>query len=349
MQTKAYAQWPFARAAEYLDEKYSTSENFRTISLKKDAQFVSLVPRHWVPRDFKGELGHVPANKNPKFNYDATVRKVAKLLGYIKARKMNIKNNAKTQKDKYKKEALQVTKALLARYRPILSPTVITKLESNRNKWSKEVTAPNQTPNMGAKFLSKVLRRRLNFKVERGKPARLRNLEFTASVIGPKNIVRENRWKVAKGAPAPGPRRTPSPPAKLTNTNLQAAITSLVFQAGNAYERRQWANLARLKKTASPLLRDAMSRRQIRNFTLQARAALANLQSNQNTNRPAAPAKSKAKSPGAVNKQLVKKTYEAQFGNKFDLRKLGAYEKKTGMSAAVMAQSIRAGTPLPAR
>jgi hypothetical protein len=148
---------------------------------------------------------------------------------------------------------------------------------------------------------------------------------------------------VIKAAPA----LTPSPPAKLTNANLQTRITALVFQAGTAYERRQWANLAALKKTASPLLRNAMSRRQIRNFTLQARAALVNLQPNQNRSPP----KSAPKPKPAVNanKQLIKKTYEKQFGNKFDLRKLGAYEKKTGKSVINLAQSIRAGTPLNVR
>ena len=354
MQSKAYAQWPFARAAEYLDEKYGTSPQFRSISLTKDASFMSAIPVHWVPRNFKGELGHVPEGKkaNLKFNYNATVRKVAKLLGYVKARKMNIKDPKKTQKDKYKKEALQVSKALLARYRPILSPSVIQKLESNRNKWAKEVeVASNKTPNMGPKFLSKVLRRRLDFKVERGKPARLRNVEFTAASIAPKNIMRENAWKPFKGAPLPAikeaPPLTPSPPAKLTNANLQTRITALVFQAGTAYERRQWTNLAAIKKTASPLLRNAMSRRQIRNFTTQARAALSNLQPNQNRSPPkAAP---KPKPTVNANKQLIKKAYEKQFGNKFDLRKLGAYEKKTGKTVINLVQSIRAGTPLNVR
>lgn len=348
MQSKAYAQWPFARAAEYLDEKYGTSPQFRSLSLVKDADFMSVIPAHWVPRSFKGELGHVPNNKKSKFNYDATVRKVAKLIGYIKARKMNIKDPAKLKKEQYKKEALQISKALLSRYRPILSPSLVKKLESNRNKWAKEVqVASNKTPNMGPKFLSKILRRRLDFKVERGKPARLRNIEFTAASIAPKNIIRENLWKVGKGAPAPapGPRMTPSPPAKLSNANLQTRITALVFQAGTAYERRQWANLAAIKKTASPLLRNAMARRQIRNFTTQARAALLNLQPNQGRTPP----KAAPKPAVNANKQLIKKTYEKQFGNKFDLRKLGAYEKKTGKTVINLAQSIRAGTPLNVR
>lgn len=352
MQSKAYAQWPFARAAEYLDEKYGTAPQFRSLSLTKDADFMRAIPAHWVPRNFKGELGHMPEGKkaNLKFNYNATVRKVGKLLGYVKARKMNIKDPAKLKKDQYKKEALQISKALLARYRPILSPSLIQKLESNRNKWAKEVQVPtNKTPNMGPKFLSKILRRRLDFKVERGKPARLRNVEFTAASIAPKNIVRENVWKMGKAAPVlvPGPRMTPSPPAKLTNANLQTRITALVFQAGTAYERRQWANLAAIKKTASPLLRNAMSRRPIRNFTLQARAAMLNLQPNQNRSPPkAAP---KPKPVANANKQLIKKAYEKQFGNKFDLRKMGAYEKKTGKSVINLAQSLRAGTPLNVR
>lgn len=350
MQSKAYAQWPFARAAEYLDEKYGTAPQFRSLSLTKDPDFMRAIPAHWVPRNFKGELGHMPEGKkaNLKFNYNATVRKVGKLLGYVKARKMNIKDPAKLKKDQYKKEALQISKALLARYKPILSPSLIQKLESNRNKWAKEVAvATNKTPNMGAKFLSKILRRRLNFKVERGKPARLRNVEFTAASIAPNNIVRENVWKMGKAAPVlvPGPRMTPSPPAKLTNANLQTRITALVFQAGTAYERRQWANLAAIKKTASPLLRNAMSRRPIRNFTLQARAAMLNLQPNQNRSPPKAAPKPVAN----ANKQLIKKAYEKQFGNKFDLRKMGAYEKKTGKTVINLAQSLRAGTPLNVR
>ena len=350
MQSKAYAQWPFARAAEYLDEKYGTAPQFRSLSLTKDPDFMRAIPAHWVPRNFKGELGHMPEGKkaNLKFNYNATVRKVGKLLGYVKARKMNIKDPAKLKKDQYKKEALQISKALLARYKPILSPSLIQKLESNRNKWAKEVQVPtNKTPNMGPKFLSKILRRRLDFKVERGKPARLRNVEFTAASIAPKNIVRENVWKMGKAAPVlvPGPRMTPSPPAKLTNANLQTRITALVFQAGTAYERRQWANLAAIKKTASPLLRNAMSRRPIRNFTLQARAAMLNLQPNQNRSPP----KAAPKPAVNANKQLIKKAYEKQFGNKFDLRKMGAYEKKTGKTVINLAQSLRAGTPLNVR
>lgn len=91
-----------------------------------------------------------------------------------------------------------------------------------------------------------------------------------------------------------------------------------------------------------------MSRRQIRNFTLQARAALVNLQPNQNRS-PPKPAAPKPKTTANANKQLIKKAYEKQFGNKFDLRKMGAYEKKTGKSVINLAQSIRAGTPLNVR
>lgn len=350
-QTKAYSQWPFAPAAEYLDEKYGTGESFRTISLRKDPGFINIVPRHWVPRDLVKELGHVPVNKkkDQKFNYDATVRKVAKLLGYIKARKIDIKNEKKVQKDKYRQEILQVTKALLARYRPILSQSVVRKLESNRNNLSKKVAVPsNKTPNMGPKFLSKILRRRLDFKVERGKPTRLRNIEFTAASVAPGHMMRENVWKPFKGAapppkaPSPAKAKVPSPP--MTNKELESKITEVIFRAGNAYERRKWANLMAAKKAASPLLRKAATRASLSNFTRQARNALANLQSNAAPSppRPSASARPKAN----ANKQVFKKAYQQQFGNAFDLRKIGAYEKRVGQSVQQLAASIRAGTPL---
>jgi len=352
-QTKAYSQGPFAPAAEYLDEKYGTAESFRTISLRKDPGFINIVPRHWVPRELVKELGHVPANKKEqKFNYDATVRKVAKLLGYIKARKMDIKNEKKVQKDKYRKEVLQVTKALLARYRPILSQSVVRKLESNRNNLSKKVAVPtNKTPNMGPKFLSKILRRRLDFKVERGKPTRLRNIEFTAASVAPGHMIRENVWKPLKGAAppipkAPSPAKAKVPSPVMTNKELEAKITEVIFRAGKAYERRMWANMMAAKKEASPLLRKAATRTGLANFTNQARNALANLQSNAAPSPVRKTAAASARPKANANKQVFKKAYQQQFGNAFDLRKIGAYEKRVGQSVQQLAASIRAGTPL---
>jgi hypothetical protein len=157
-------------------------------------------------------------------------------------------------------------------------------------------------------------------------------------------MIRENVWKPLKGEAVRPVLKAPSP--VMTNKELEAKITEVIFRAGKAYERRMWANMMAAKKEASPLLRKAATRTGLAKFTNQARNALANLQSNAAPSPVRKTAAASARPKANANKQVFKKAYQQQFGNAFDLRKIGAYEKRVGQSVQQLAASIRAGTPL---
>jgi len=267
----------------YIDDnpdKYPIQDTTRTVDLKKDPEFVAMVlgmqKGAWAPPT--GVLK----------NFDGDIRKVGKLLGYIKARRLAIKNAAVPANKKaiYKQNVKQTIRVLLGnKYKNYLENNTKTKLNRIAANYTKEgVKSPAnlKTPSLGEALLSPVLARRGQFKVGPKKNAvgakvqrlRVQNFPIRSKALFPNNIMNEALLKPVRGEPQPkkpySPKITSGNIKVVSNDRLTRLIMHLYTNIQTAYNRGDQAtfrkNKAKLVEIGQEILSNPRRSQNLKNY-----------------------------------------------------------------------------------
>ena len=286
-QTRAYVL-DTPRLVDLIDNEYGISTEKRKINLSEFTAFKEAVATN-TP-----QWAYDPVKMGSSANFNKEVRKVAKLLGYIKAHRLDLKSPSRntSQNMTKKTKILDTIKLLLAKYSNYVDPAYLEKLRKiNANYRAGASGGPRarstggnvKTPNMGEAFMSPILRRRGQFKVEKGKKLRVGNLPTRSRALAKyptvQNIINEASWKAGPG------QRGASVHIKVKQGNIQIAnkerlnriVKSLANDIQNAYARK---DKKRFDKSRAALRRIIETRQanlpanftpQIRNFFLENR------------------------------------------------------------------------------
>lgn len=268
---------------KYIDdhpEKYPILDKDATYDLKKDPEFVALVMGMqngaWAP----------PAETVK--NFDKNIRKVGKLLGFIKARRLGLKNAAipANKKSTYKADIKKTIRVLLSnKYRNYLENNTKTKLSKIANNYTKEgVRSPAnlKTPGLGENLLSPVLARRGQFKVGPKKNAsgakiqrlRVQNFPVRSKAILPSNIINEALYKPIRGEAQPkkaySPKISSANIRVVSNERMARLIEYLVSNIQTAFNRGNQElyrkNKAKLQEIAKEINANPRRSRNLKNY-----------------------------------------------------------------------------------
>ena len=208
-QTRAYVL-DTPKLAELIDDEYGIEKTERTIKLFENPKITAHVERT-TP-----QWKYDPLKMRSETNFDKDIRKVSKLLGYIKAHRLDLKSPSRnsSQNSAKKTKILDTIKLLITKYSSYVDANYLAKLSrinaNYRASGARSTGGPVKTPNMGEAFMSPVLRRRGQFKIAKGQKLRVGNLPVRSKAIakypsvpgrspGAQNIINEVAWKRGAG------------------------------------------------------------------------------------------------------------------------------------------------------